>query len=333
MRYEPCSAIEGRANVIVDGAPVAGTVLTLSHWPKSPTPEPLWADLSAQIALAWLRRPGPWAGAPIVSNDHVDQDGLVSLYAMLEPESAWERRDLLVDVARAGDFAVFSERAAARLSFAIATLADPERSPLDPSTFTGSYAERTAALYHELLGRLPELLDDPDRGRALWAEEDAVLGASEAALERGAIAIDEVPPLDLAVVRIPERRPAALATRFTSRADGACHPCALHNRTAAMRLLVVQGRRYELVFRYESWVRYVSRPVAPRVDLGPLAVALQAEERNGARWRADGVSALVPRLSLTEGEESSLEPQRVLALVSHHLATAPPAWPTGGPGG
>lgn len=332
MRYEPCSAIEGRPNIIVDGAPVPGTVLTLSHWPKSPTPEPLWADLSAQVALAWLRRPGPWRGADIVSNDHLDQDGLVSLYALTRPQAALEREGLLVDVARAGDFAAFEHRDGGRLSFAIATLADPERSPLAPATFAGTYAERTGALHRELLGRLPELMAHPERAKDLWAEEDASLASSETAFEQGLIDIDEVPALDLAVVRIPEARPQALATRFTRRADTACHPCAIHNRTTASRVLLVQGRRYQLVFRYESWVRYVSRPVPARVDLGPLAAVLQAEEGRGAQWVADSVSALVPSLAVAPGQESSLAPERVLALAGHHLATAPPAWSTGARG-
>ncbi|MGH9058559.1 MAG: DUF6687 family protein, partial [Acidimicrobiales bacterium] len=102
MRYEPCHLLAGRPNVIADGAPVEGTVLTLSHWPASPTPAPLRADLSAQIALRWREAPGPFGGAELATIDHLDQDGLVSLYALVAPGPARAERARLVEVARAG---------------------------------------------------------------------------------------------------------------------------------------------------------------------------------------------------------------------------------------
>lgn len=301
---------------MVDGAPTAGTVLTLSHWPATPTPVPLRADLSVESALRWRERPGRWPGAGLVSTDHLDQDGLASVYALVEPGEARRRRPILVEVARAGDFATFTERDAARVSFALATLADPERSPLPAG------GDLTA----ELLGRLASLVDHPGRQAGWWREEDASLAAGEALVASGKVLIEEVAPLDLAVVSIPEAAPLRLATRFMARADAPCHPAAIHNATACGRLLVRQGARFELVLRYESWVRLVSRRMAARVDLGPLAERLEAEERNGARWCADPVSCLVPRLTLVGAGETSLAPSRVRELVEDHLGTAPPAW-------
>lgn len=305
---------------MVDGAPVPGTVLTLSHWPASPTPVPLRADLSAQIALRWNERGRRWPGAELATVDHLDQDGLASLHALVDPEhaAAWARR--LVEVARAGDFATFADRDAARVSFALAMLADADRSPLPPGTFAGSYGELTAAVATELLGRLPEMIAHPERHRSLWGEEDAALSQAEGALARGQVGIEEVPELDLAVVTVPEGRRAALATRFVGRADAPCHPAAVHNASGCLRVLVTQGRRHQLFYRYESWVRLTSRPVAPRVDLAPLAAAFQAEERDGARWAADGLATLVPRLGTGPGEETSISFRRARALVEAHLA-------------
>src|SRR5205807_10201606 len=104
--------------------------------------------------------------------------------------------------------------------------------------------------------RLPELVDHLELHRGLWEEEDAALAAGEAALAAGDVALDEVPDLDLAVVSMAARRRAALATRFSSRQDAACHPAAINNATSALRVLTMQGQRYELTFRYESWVKY-----------------------------------------------------------------------------
>lgn len=303
---------------MVDGAPTAGTVLTLSHWPGTPTPAGLWADLSAESAFRWRQRPGRWPGAELATTDHLDQDGLVSLLALVSPEAArWRER--LVEVARAGDFATFADRDAARVSFALAALADPERSPLPAATTTDP-----AALTAELLGRLPEMVESPDRCESQWAEEEASLLASEHRLASGEVSIEELPALDLAVVSLPEGLPEVLATRFMGRANSPCHPAAIHNATRCGRILTCQGAGYELVLRYESWVRVVSQPVTPRVDLAPLAAALQAEEPpNLARWSSEPVSALVPRLA-TRG--SDLAPSRVRQLVTEHLASASPAW-------
>ena len=119
---------------------------------------------------------------------------------------------------------------------------------------------------------------------------------------------------------------ARLATRFSSRHDAACHPAAINNATNALRILTVQGQRYELVYRYESWVKYTSRRPLPRVDLAPLAAQLQDEEQNGARWSFDGVAALVPSLRLADGHESDIPPPRLREMVERYLAMAPPAW-------
>ena len=54
-----------------------------------------------------------------VSNNHFDQDGLVSIYALVAPEEAIARRSFLEDVARAGDFAVCRDRDAARVSMVL----------------------------------------------------------------------------------------------------------------------------------------------------------------------------------------------------------------------
>jgi hypothetical protein len=328
--YRPYEEVAGRPHVVADGPPTDATALTLSHWPGTPTPARFRADLSATSAFLWLERARRTSRLGVVTNDHLDQDGLVAVFALVDPERALEHRTVLEEVAAAGDFATARAREPARLCFALATLADPDRSPLPAGVFRADYGERCAALYEELLGRLPELVERPGRARALWAEEDAALEASIRALRSGAVDVEEVPEADLAVVTVREPIPG-LATRFCHRVEAWVHPAALYGETSCLRVLFVCGRRYRLVQRYESWVRLVSRPVAPRVDLAPLAAALEADERGGCRWHADPAGALEAELRTAPGCESSLEPARVLALTRRHLLSAPPAWGPHGP--
>src|SRR5215204_1366471 len=98
MRYVPYEQLDGRSNVIVDGSPTAGTVLTVTHWPGYLPPAPLCADLSAQMAFQLLEHRDLMADAELVSNNHFDQDGLISIFALVEPDAALARRTLLEDV-------------------------------------------------------------------------------------------------------------------------------------------------------------------------------------------------------------------------------------------
>jgi hypothetical protein len=327
LRFQGYAETVAVPNVIVDGAANAGTVLTLSHWPGSPTPRELLADLSAEIAFRALDEPAArFDGVEVVSNNHFDQDGLASVYALVQPEVALARRDRVIDVARAGDFGSFAHRDAARLSFAIAAYDDADASPLDRALFNGSYDDLCAALYTELLPQFTEMLDHPERSRALWEREDAHLGESIDAIERGIVDIVEVPELDLAVVTVPEDWVARTAHRFTQRWTEAVHPMAVDNATDCTRVLLVHGRSVRLELRYETWVMFVSRPVLPRPDLRDLATQLNEVDTAGPVWEADAPGALTPTLRTTTGSESALAPERVRKEIERFLATAPPAW-------
>ena len=323
----PYGDLAGAASVVVDGAPAPGTVLCLSHWPGVGSPQEFAADLSADMAFRYLAAFDRHGAARAASNNHFDQDGLVGLFALVSPAKALARRAELIEVARAGDFAVTSSRTAARVSMVLSACADPERSPFAP--LPAAYDDLTAMLYSELLGRLPELCDSPERSRDLWAEEDATWRASEAAVASGAVVITEVPDLDLAIVEVPEQAPGLGGHRFAGQWASGLHPLAVNNATERGARLTLRANHYELHYRYESWVQFRSRAVRPRVDLAPLAARLNAEEAAAggtALWVAQPVSALTPTLAPTGGDASSLSPAGVVASGTAHLRAAPPAW-------
>src|SRR5215213_6612701 len=101
--FIPYDLLDGRPNVVVDGSPAPGTVLTVTHWPGYLPPAGIADDLSAQMAFRLLERPDLMPSeAEAVSNNHFDQDGLVSIYALVAPDDAVRRRPFLEAVARAG---------------------------------------------------------------------------------------------------------------------------------------------------------------------------------------------------------------------------------------
>jgi hypothetical protein len=313
MRYVPYGELDGIPNVVVDGARHPDSLIVLSHWPKSGSPPELRDDLSAQIAFRYLDRPDLHVVADAVSNNHFDQDGLMSMYALVDPDAAQARRDRAVDVARMGDFDTYVDRDSARIAWTIAALAaDPAVG--DP--------------YAELLPRVSELLDHPEHHRDLWADEDEHLTRSEAGVASGEITIEEVPELDLAVVPVPERWSPPPADFLTPVVDQAVHATAVHNATDRCRVLYQRGRHYRLQYRYETWVQHTAHPPG-RIDLTALAEELSALEPGDTHWTFGSVGDIAPALEPAgagDDPESAIPPEDFRARVSQALATGAVAW-------
>jgi hypothetical protein len=338
--YVPAHLLGERPHVMVDGAPRPGTTCTLSHWPGTPTPELLRADLSAQIVRLALARPDLVGDADAVSIDHYDEDGVVSLALLVLDGLADELGDFLVEVARVGDFGVVRDRAAALVAFALAALADPQRTPVEalrPGRRPGDWLQAVALAAAEALVLLPSLARAPEDFGDLWGTEAAAYDAACEALRAGAARIEERPDADLAVVRVGD--PGAGDTGHGDLLVAAAwegrplHPAAVHSATTCLRVATIQGGSVVVRFRYESWVRLVSRRARPRVDLAPLAARLSAMEEAGAAWSFDGAGAITPALSAVGGP-STVDPERVVAMLVEALAEldeGPAAWDPDGP--
>jgi hypothetical protein len=329
VRYVPLGQLAGR-HVIVDGAPRPSTSFTLSHWPATPTPRALWHDLSAGIVLEALRRPELWPdGVEVASIDHYDTDGVIALALLCVQGLADTHAPILLEAARVGDFGVVRDRRAALVAFALAALGDPSRSgPLganarpDDAPATDALSRATTAA----LDVLPSLLADAERHEGLWGREAGAYDAARRALIEGWAWIEERAHHDLAVLHVDVSHPDTPRAGW----NGAwLHPAAVHSATTCLRVLTVAGRRYELRYRYESWVRLASGHARRRVDLAPTAEALNARERDGARWVFDGAGAITGALRLSGDAKSSLEPQFVVDTTCQALEVldaGPPAW-------
>ncbi len=324
MFAEPCryvgyEASRDEPNIVVDGAPNEATVLTLTHWPGFEVEQSLWGDLSAHIVFRYLDRlvaGGESPAATAVTNNHFDQDGLVCIHTLVHPEESLTHRELLIDLAAAGDFATYRDRRAARASMVFS------RRAIGGENCT--YDEFTDRLYEENLPAVLPVLLDNDRYRDEWADEDAELTRCEAALSDGVVAVEVEEALDLAVFSVPEDFVAGGGHRFGGQHLAGLHPMAVNNAVDQFRLLTVHGRRYHYVDRYETWVQYRTRRPLARIDLGPLAEELTAAETGAVTWNASEPGSLTPELR--HDGESSLAPDLVVSLVRRHLASQPPAW-------
>jgi len=312
MRYVPYGPeLDSTPNVIVDGRGNAATVLVLSHWPRNRTPPELKADTSTEIVVNYLRSPQREtyrAGAEAVSNNHYDVDGLMSVWAALNPERAIEQAALLIATGECGDFDRWSGELATKVTCALYGLENGPASPLRGRLPGKDYLERTAFLYEETLPLVPRLFDEIDRFQEHWRPLYDRVQADRELFDRGEATVQEVPELDLAIVDLPR----------------AVHDMALYEQTACTRVAIaVAEHRYQVRYRYESWVELQSRPVPPRIDLRPFADMLQTFEGNAGEWAADDVQQSLARLRLRGPEgnasPSSITPGLFMRLLAGYL--------------
>ena len=310
MDYRAYSELTDTPHVVVDGSAQDGTVLTLSHWPGAATPETLRADLSAEIAFNYLDDPEFHVDAPYVTNNHFDQDGLVAVFALTQPDAALARRERLIDIARAGDFGRFHHRDAARAAIASANL--------------GAAAEGDA--YDVVLPQLVALAEDVGSFEEYWAEEDAHITVTELAIAAGDITITEHPELDLAIVTVPPSWTAQTVHRFSATDVDAAHPYAIHNATDRFKVLTIGTGPPVLRYRYETWVHYTTCRPRPRVDLTDLAATLTERDAGPGTWTFDGVQGLSPALHLVGARTSAITDADFVAAVSGELGAARSTW-------
>ncbi|MFN0055802.1 MAG: DUF6687 family protein [Planctomycetales bacterium] len=139
------------------------TDLDLSHWRPNRTAAEYRAGTSAEICFRFLDnpRPGDWTAAV---NNHVDVDGILSVYVLVHSRHALAHRRTIIQAAEMGDFWGWGEIDAQRVFQGI--------------TLSMRSGEGRA-VYDEAFRRIPALIDGTD-------PEIGAIDASLAALRRGA---------------------------------------------------------------------------------------------------------------------------------------------------
>ncbi len=92
----------------VDASYRDGVDIELSHWIPNRTPAAFKAATSTEIALRCVAAGGA-ADVDLVVNNHVDTDGMLSVFALLHPGPALAHRATLVQAAAMGDFHAWGE--------------------------------------------------------------------------------------------------------------------------------------------------------------------------------------------------------------------------------
>jgi hypothetical protein len=334
MRFEYYHA--GLADVpklSIDGT--VDNALHFSHWRGNRTPARLRADTSTEIALNLVAAPDRdelTQGIELVTNNHFDTDGVLSVWTVLAGERALALRARLVAAAEAGDFSADTGEDAIRASLVIqgADGAIPcagVGSPLARRLAGGEVGEARA--YELLLPEVENVLvrtgDYEELWRAAW---DEIARAFES-FEGGTSRVEEDEAARLSVVSLAPELYGASGFKPTRHA--APYTAITRHARGEVYLVVVPmsgGHGYRIDYPYYSWADTVVRPRVERRDFATLLERLNELEHDPSRgsWKAD-TSELTSAVKFSdEGgvlTTSRLAPETVAAELRAALLPPP----------
>jgi hypothetical protein len=330
MRFEfYTEALDNVPKLSVDGT--IDNSIHFSHWQGNTTPAEVKADTSTEIALNLVASPNRselTKGIDLVTNNHFDTDGVLSVWTVLTGERALAHRELLIAAAEAGDFSEHSSDDGVRVSIAIqgsdqASPNNDDGSPL-ARLLAGEEVDDDARAYELVLPEVERLLTNINDYESLWREGWNNIAAAIDSFERGKSSVIEYADSRVSVVTLaPElfdgagfspTRHAAPYTAISKFAKGALFLIAIP--TAG-------GWFYRLDYPYYSWAETVVRPRIERRDLSDALELLNGQEGNrDGRWQIDNREMTSAAKFLSNGTlaASRLEPDDVAEILRKSFA-------------
>jgi hypothetical protein len=253
-----------RPTVSCDGRIPGGVTLELTHWTGNETPDNLYADTSTDMAIRFAQQRDryPELENALILNNHFDTDGVLSVWACLEPSQASQTyNNLLKEGAEAGDFGEWSSDLGVKLDCAV-------------SSFLEETGDEKQA-YINVLKELPSLLRDLQQTggvayERLWKDDFEEAIKDWKALQEGSASLQRGP--SKMVILKSQRSLSPYALHRGLRESG------LWSGTTRILHVVSDGASF-FRYRYEmpghGWVKkLVDRHVVPSVDGSQLAKQL-----------------------------------------------------------
>jgi hypothetical protein len=328
MRFEFYSdAIANVPKLSVDGT--VDNAIHFSHWKGNETPESVKADTSTEIVLNVVAAPNPQELArsiDLVTNNHFDTDGILSVWTMLTGQRALSLRSRLIAAAEAGDFSELSSVDGVRASIVI----QGSDSPIDKSgsplaaKIAGVPVLDEAESYVLVLPHVEDVISNTDNYEELWRNQWQRIDVALDSFAKGTSRVEEIDDAKLSVVTLA--REAFGPSGFDPRKYSA--PFTAISRHAHGELFLIatpleNGWAYRIDYPYYSWAETVVRPKIARRDLGDLMNRLnELEENPAARWRLDSSElASAAKFSDPEGKlaASRIEPDVIATQLRNNF--------------
>jgi len=311
---------------------VDGTVdhaIHFSHWKGNQTPVSVKADTSTEIALNLVAAPNRdelTQGIDLVTNNHFDTDGVLSVWTMLTGERALELRDKLIPAAEAGDFCELSTENAVRASIVIQgsdSPIDDAKSPLAQQLANDTVDDDRRA-YDLVLPHVEHVLTHTDEYESLWREAWNRIAVAVESFANGSSRVEEDHEAKLSIVTLAPDifgssgfHPAFHTAPFTAISHHA------HGELFLIATPLDEGWAYRIDYPYYSWAETMVRPSIKRRDFNSLMTRLNELEKDGyAKWKLDSSElASAAKFSNQNGKlaASSLQPDLVAGQLRNGL--------------
>ncbi|HEX9919536.1 MAG TPA: DUF6687 family protein, partial [Pyrinomonadaceae bacterium] len=326
--YHP--ALEDVPKLSVDG--LVPESIHFSHWQGNETHASVKADSSTEIALNVVASPVRaelTRGLELVTNNHFDTDGVLSVWTMLTGERALDLRAALVAAAEAGDFSANTGAQAIRASLVLQGGDDftPDAGVASPLArhLAGDREVDEARAYALVLPEVERVITRTNYYEHLWRDEWAKIEASLESFASGASRVEEDAATGLSFVTLGRdlygakgfspTRGVAPFTAITEHARG---------RVYLIAIPLADGWGYRVDYPYYSWAETVVRPRITRTDFAPLVAQLDRMEQNReGLWQID-TEGLSSAFNFVDGDgmlrASSLAPEKIADQVRAELS-------------
>ncbi|GEO02707.1 hypothetical protein AAE02nite_03710 [Adhaeribacter aerolatus] len=286
--FLPFTQVKHHKAIVVDSLHPNG--LVLSHWRGAPVPDGLAGDTSADIVFNALHAPKLNLDYEFVTANHFDIDGFVGVWALLNPELALAYEAILRQAALIGDFRELNlANTGAGHALQLVCWINAKEKELFYRPFG---ADETAE--NEVIASVPKfdfflrefekILLQPETEQAVWDPEYNQVMRDYARIHSSATTVEKYPEIGLVCVQTPEP----------------VHYYALFSVTSGYDIVLAQyqNNRYELEYKYTTWVDIHSRPTLPRLSLAPLVIELNNAETTGLTWTTENITDTGPILRL-----------------------------------
>ena len=331
MRFEFYSdAISALPKLSVDGT--VDNSIHFSHWHGNQTPESVKADTSTETVLNVVAAPNRselTRSIDLVTNNHFDTDGVLSVWTMLTGERALGLRDRLIAAAEAGDFSELSSADGVRASIVI----QGSDSPIDKSgsplaeRLAGAPIDDEAQAYVLVLPHVEDVIANTHKYEALWREPWKRIEVALESFASGESHVEEISDVKLSLVTLgPE---IFGSSGFDPTQHSAPFTAISHHARGQLFLIAATmngGWSYRIDYPYYSWAETVVRPKIARHDFNSLVTELnEVEPSNDGRWKID-TSELASALKFSDQSgrlaSSKLHPDVVASSLRMALSQA-----------
>lgn len=333
MRFEfYTEALDNVPKLSVDGT--VDNSIHFSHWEGNRTPSEVKADTSTEIALKLAASPNRAQltnAIELVTNNHFDTDGVLSVWTVLNGERALPYRDLLIAAAEAGDFSEYSSDDGVRVSIAIqgsdqASPNNDDGSPL-AKFIAGEEVDDDARAYELVLPRVEHLLTNINDYESLWREGWNNVAAAIESFEQGKSRVTEFADEKISLITLaPELFDGA---GFSPTRHSAPYTAISKFAKGELFLIAIPtsgGWFYRIDYPYYSWAETVVRPRIEHRDLsGALKLLSDKEGNRDGSWQTDNreMTSAVKFLDAARTLAASrLEPHAVVEVLQNSSVLA-----------